>query len=68
MDVIILNHVHLRFTPLSPMEKLIQVWKGVRAWQIGLDGTGRKTTGPEGAGGEVRSRDIPVATESQDVL
>jgi putative transposase len=33
--VIMPNHVHLIFTPLQPMEKLIQVWKGVSARKMG---------------------------------
>jgi REP element-mobilizing transposase RayT len=33
--VIMPNHVHLLFTPLSPLEKLIQAWKGVSARQMG---------------------------------
>ena len=33
--VIMPNHVHLVFTPLEPMEKLIQTWKGVSARKIG---------------------------------
>ena len=33
--VIMPNHVHLIFTPLSPLEKLIQAWKGVSARKIG---------------------------------
>ena len=33
--VIMPNHLHLVFTPLWPLEKLIQVWKGVSARQIG---------------------------------
>jgi putative transposase len=33
--VIMPNHVHLLFTPFSPLEKLIQAWKGVSARQMG---------------------------------
>ncbi len=33
--VIMPNHVHLIFTPLAPMEKLIQAWKGVSARKMG---------------------------------
>lgn len=33
--VIMPNHVHLIFTPLSPLEKLIQAWKGTSARKIG---------------------------------
>jgi putative transposase len=33
--VIMPNHVHLLFTPLGPIEKLIQAWKSVSARKIG---------------------------------
>ena len=33
--VIMPNHLHLIFTPLAPLEKLIQAWKGVSARRIG---------------------------------
>jgi putative transposase len=34
--VIMPNHVHLMFTPLAPLEKLMQSWKGISARKIGL--------------------------------
>ena len=34
--VIMPNHVHLLFTPLAPLEKLMQSWKGISARRIGL--------------------------------
>jgi REP element-mobilizing transposase RayT len=34
--VIIPNHIHLLFTPLVPLEKLMQSWKGISARRIGL--------------------------------
>jgi REP element-mobilizing transposase RayT len=40
--VIMPNHLHLMFTPLSPVEKLIQAWKGVSARQIGQGGIWQK--------------------------
>jgi REP element-mobilizing transposase RayT len=40
--VIMPSHLHLIFTPLSPLEKLIQVWKGVSARQIGQGGIWQK--------------------------
>jgi type I restriction enzyme R subunit len=33
--VIMPNHVHLLFTPLAPLEKLMQSWKGISARRIG---------------------------------
>ncbi len=33
--VIMPNHLHLVFTPLAPLEKLMQVWKGVSSRRIG---------------------------------
>lgn len=33
--VIMPNHVHLLFTPLAPIEKLMQSWKGISARRIG---------------------------------
>ena len=33
--VIMPNHLHLIFTPLMPLEKLIQAWKGTSSRQIG---------------------------------
>jgi type I restriction enzyme R subunit len=36
--VIMPNHVHLLFTPLSPLEKLMQAWKGTSARRIGKGG------------------------------
>jgi REP element-mobilizing transposase RayT len=33
--IIMPNHLHLIFTPLAPLEKLIQAWKGVSARRIG---------------------------------
>ena len=33
--VIMPNHAHLLFTPLRPIEKLLQTWKGVSARRIG---------------------------------
>jgi hypothetical protein len=40
--VIMPNHLHLIFTPLSPIEKLVQAWKGVSARQIGQGGIWQK--------------------------
>ncbi len=34
--VIMPNHVHLLFTPLVPIEKLMQSWKGISARRIGM--------------------------------
>ncbi len=34
--VIMPNHVHLLFTPLAPLEKLMQSWKGISSRRIGL--------------------------------
>ena len=36
--VIMPNHVHLLFTPLAPLEKLMQAWKGTCARRIGKGG------------------------------
>ncbi|MEO7339238.1 MAG: transposase [Luteolibacter sp.] len=33
--VIMPNHIHLLFTPLAPLEKLMQSWKGISARRIG---------------------------------
>lgn len=33
--VIMPNHVHLLFTPLAPLDKLMQSWKGISARRIG---------------------------------
>lgn len=33
--VIMPNHVHLLFTPLAPLEKLMQCWKGISSRRIG---------------------------------
>lgn len=33
--VIMPNHVHLLFTPMEPLEKLMQAWKGTSARRIG---------------------------------
>ncbi|MBC8126180.1 MAG: transposase [Gloeobacteraceae cyanobacterium ES-bin-144] len=30
------NHVHLLFTPLAPLDKLMQSWKGISSRKIGL--------------------------------
>jgi REP element-mobilizing transposase RayT len=34
--VIMPNHVHLLFTPLAPIEKLMQSWRGISARRIEL--------------------------------
>jgi len=36
--VIMPNHVHLLFTPVFPLDKLIQIWKGVSSRKIGRGG------------------------------
>lgn len=33
--IIMPNHVHLLFTPLAPLDKLMQSWKGISARRIG---------------------------------
>jgi REP element-mobilizing transposase RayT len=33
--IIMPNHVHLMFTPMAPLDKLMQSWKGVSARRIG---------------------------------
>lgn len=40
--VIMPNHVHLLFTPLAPLDKLMQSWKGISARRIGLSSIWQK--------------------------
>ncbi len=40
--VIMPNHIHLLFTPLVPLEKLMQSWKGISARRIGLSSIWQK--------------------------
>jgi len=40
--VVMPNHVHLLFAPKTPIEKLVQAWKGVSARQIGQGGIWQK--------------------------
>jgi hypothetical protein len=40
--VIMPNHVHLLFTPMAPLEKLMQSWKGISARRIGAGGIWQK--------------------------
>ncbi len=40
--VIMPNHMHLLFTPLAPLEKLMQSWKGIAARRIGLSSIWQK--------------------------
>ena len=34
--VIMPNHLHLLFTPMIPIEKLVKAWKGTSAHRLGL--------------------------------
>lgn len=43
--VIMPNHLHLLFTPMIPLEKLVKAWKGTSARRLGQAASGRRTIG-----------------------